>query len=218
MIWGDIRLKARWCYGRDDWRAVLKTLVTDGTAAMVWYRAMQWCQCHRLAPLAMVCNKLNAILCQCIIGRGADFGPGFVLIHSQGVVINGQVRGGSRIFIEHQVTIGAERDQSPRLADDIFLGAGAKVIGPIHLGCQVRVGANAVVVKDVPDGATVGGIPARVLRMRPLSSDGLFAGDQAAPEPALSTNVPSSDSEPQFPQQGQDLVVNETAPFEEVLR
>jgi serine O-acetyltransferase len=223
MIWGDIRLKARWCYGRDDWRAVVKTLLTDGTAAMVWYRAMQWCQRHRLIPLAMVCNKLNAILCQCIIGRGAEFGPGFVLIHSQGVVINGQVRGGSRIFIEHQVTIGAERDQSPLLADDIFLGAGAKVIGPVQLGRQVRVGANAVVVKNVPDGATVGGIPARVLRMRPLSPDGLFGTELltsglSGSEPDLLPGAPLTSAEPKG--QGAELhhAGFQPTPLEEVLQ
>jgi serine O-acetyltransferase len=178
-LWTDIRLKAKWCYGSTGWKAIIKTLLTDGTAAMVWYRAMQWAQSWRLAPLAMLFNKLNAICCQCIIGRGADFGPGFVLIHSQGVVINGQVRGGSRIFVEHQVTIGAERNLTPRLADDVFIGAGAKVVGAVSIGRQVRIGANAVVVKDVPDGATVGGVPAKLLRIRPLSPEGLFAADEA---------------------------------------
>lgn len=178
-IWTDIRLKARWCYGRENAAAILKTLLTDGTAAMVWYRAMQWAQSWRLVPLAMLFNKLNAICCQCIIGRGADFGPGFVLIHSQGVVINGQVRGGERIFVEHQVTIGAERNITPRLGNDVFIGAGAKVIGGVSIGSQVRIGANAVVVKDVPDGATVGGVPARVLRVRPLVAEGLFAEESS---------------------------------------
>ena len=129
LILHDLRLKAEWCYGRSDFRTLVKTLLTDGTAAMFWYRLMQWSQRHRLAPLAMLCNKFNAVLCQCIIGRGAEFGPGFVLIHSQGVVINGNVRGGSRIYIEHQVTIGAEKNLTPVLEDDIFIGAGAKVIG-----------------------------------------------------------------------------------------
>ena len=165
----DLRAKALWCYGSTDWRTQLKTLCTDGTAAMFWYRLMQWAHYRRLGPLAMVFNKLNAICCQCIIGRGAEFGPGFVLIHSQGVVINGTMRGGRRVFVEHQVTIGAEKNRMPLLGDDVFIGAGAKIIGGVRIGSHVKVGANAVVVHDVPDGATVGGIPAKILRQRELS-------------------------------------------------
>lgn len=167
----DVRQKAVWCYGSSSWRAIVQTLLTDGTAAMFWYRAMQTAQRWKLAPLAMIFNKINAICCQCIIGRKADFGPGFVLIHSQGVVINSNVRGGRQIFIEHQVTIGAEKNQMPVLADNIFIGAGAKIIGAVQVGRFSRIGANAVVVHDVPDGATVGGIPAKVLRMRDPSHE-----------------------------------------------
>jgi len=162
----DVKAKARWCYGDDRPANIVKTLFTDGTFAMACYRAMQWSQRRRLAPLAMLFNKINAIFGQCIIGRGAEFGPCFVLIHSQGVVINGSVRGGSHVHIEHQVTIGAEKYTSPVLGSHVFIGAGAKVVGAVRLGDHCRVGANAVVVHDVPDGATVGGIPARILRQR----------------------------------------------------
>lgn len=161
LVAGDIRAKARWCYETDSAKAVLQTLCTDGTMAMVLYRLMQWSRRWRLAPLEMVFNKLNAIFCQCIIGRGASFGPQFVLIHSQGVVINGNVTGGSRVFIEHQVTIGAERRQSPVLGDDVFVGAGAKIIGSVTIGDGAKIGANAVVVRDVPPDATAVGVPAR---------------------------------------------------------
>lgn len=164
LIRGDLRAKAEWLYESRSGRAVLKTLLTDGTAAMVWYRLMQWSHNRRLWPLAMVFNKCNTVFCNCIIGRGAEFGPGFVLIHATGVVMNGTVRGGAGVKIEHQVTIGAERRQSPVLGDDVFIGAGAKVIGPVRLGSGSKVGANAVVVHDVPDGCTVVGIPARVIR------------------------------------------------------
>lgn len=165
-IAGDLRAKARWCYG--DTRAItlVKTCLTDGTFAMLCYRLMQWADRHHLAPLAMVFNKLNAIGGQCIIGRGASFGASFVLVHSQGVVINGSVRGGDHVTIEHQVTIGAEKQRSPVIGNHVFIGAGAKIIGAVIIGDHVRIGANAVVVHDVPAGATVGGIPARVLKQR----------------------------------------------------
>ena len=162
----DVKAKARWCYGDERPATLFKTLFTDGTFAMACYRAMQWSQRRRLVPLAMLFNKLNAFFGQCIIGRGAEFGPCFVLIHSQGVVINGSVRGGSHVHIEHQVTIGAEKYTSPVVGSHVFIGAGAKVVGAVRLGDDCRVGANAVVVHDVPAGATVGGIPARVLRQR----------------------------------------------------
>ena len=123
-----------------------------------------------MVPLEMVFNKLNVIFCNCIIGRGAEFGPGFVLIHSTGVVINGGVRGGRNVHIEHQVTIGAERRASPVIGNDVFIGAGAKIIGAVTVGDGARIGANAVVVRDVPPHSTVVGIPARVVRMRDPSS------------------------------------------------
>jgi serine O-acetyltransferase len=172
----DVRRKAKWNYESDRALSLLKVLLTDGTAAMILYRLMQFSRRWYLVPLEFLFNKLNAVFCTCIIGRGAEFGPGFVLIHATGVVINGRVRGGENIYIEHQVTIGAERGQSPVLGNDIFIGAGAKVIGPVTIGDGARVGANAVVVHDVPPHSTVVGIPARVVRRR--------AAESAEPAPA----------------------------------
>jgi serine O-acetyltransferase len=166
LIKSDLRAKAEWCYGSAGWKNVVKTLLTDGTPAMFWYRLMQWARRWRLVPLEMLFNRLNTICCGCIIGRGADFGPGFVLVHSIGVVINGSVRGGADIKIEHQVTIGAERRQSPVLGSNVFLGAGAKIIGSVKIEDGARVGASAVVVKDVPAHSTVVGIPAKTVRVR----------------------------------------------------
>jgi serine O-acetyltransferase len=162
----DLRHKARWCYQCERWPALVKVLLSDGSMALVWYRLMQWAGRHRLAPLAMLFNKVNTMFCNCIIGRGAEFGPALVLIHATGIVINGRVKGGERIYIEHQVTIGAEGRQSPILGNDIFIGAGAKIIGPVTVGDGARIGANAVVVHDVPPHSTVVGIPARVVRQR----------------------------------------------------
>jgi serine O-acetyltransferase len=161
LIRSDIRAKAQWLYGSASARNRLKALLTDGTLAMVVYRLMEASQRLRLYPLAMIFNKLNVVFSRCVIGRNARFGPGFVLVHSIGVVINSSVRGGRDVKIEHQVTIGAEKNESPVLGDDVFIGAGAKIVGGVRLGSRVKVGANAVVVDDVPDGTTVAGIPAR---------------------------------------------------------
>lgn len=173
----DLRYKAEWRYGGVSARTLLKALLSDGSFAMICYRGMAWAHRWHLAPLTMLLNKINAIFGQCIIGRGAQFGPGFVLEHSQGVVISGAVRGGSRIVLEHQVTIGAARGATPTLGDNIYVGAGAKILGAITVGSNVRIGANAVVVKDVPSGVTVGGIPARILR----THDGEASGETSPP-------------------------------------
>jgi serine O-acetyltransferase len=172
LIRSDLRAKAEWCYESTGWKAVVKVLLTDGTPAMVWYRLMQWARRWRLVPLEMFFNRINTLCCGCVIGRGAEFGPGFVLIHSLGVVINGSVRAGAGVKIEHQVTIGAEKRQSPILGDGVFVGAGAKIIGPVTIGEGARVGANAVVVADVPAFSTVVGIPAKVVRSGRKQNDG----------------------------------------------
>ncbi len=166
LIASDLGRKAVWCYGRDRRVDLLKAFLTDGTLAMVLYRLMQWSHQRRITPLAMIFNKLIVVCCHCVIGRGADFGPGLVLVHAMGTVINGAVVGGSRVTIMHQVTIGAEGRRSPILGDDVFVGAGAKIIGAVSVGDGARIGANAVVVHDVPAHATAVGIPARLVRRR----------------------------------------------------
>ncbi|MBN1557032.1 MAG: serine acetyltransferase [Lentisphaerae bacterium] len=128
---------------------------------MLFYRLMQASRQWRLVPLTLLFNKMNVWFCGCVIGRGAAFGPELVLIHSNGVVINTAARGGRGIKIEHQTTIGAEKGRAPTLGDNIFVGAGAKIVGGVNIGNNVKIGANAVVVTDIPDGATAVGVPAR---------------------------------------------------------
>jgi serine O-acetyltransferase len=180
----DLREKARWCYQSDAPAAVAKTLATDGTSAMILYRLMQGARELHLPPLEMAFNKLNSIVNACVIGRGADFGPGFVIIHSHGVVINGKVRGGRNVHLEHEVTLGdSGAGACPVLGNDVYLGAGAKVIGPVSIGDGARVGANAVVVRDVERDTTVVGVPARPVRRRSdkaVDEANLPGGDSAA--------------------------------------
>lgn len=166
LIMSDLRAKAAWVHGRTTRGTVIKVLLADGTPAMIWYRLMQWSRRWRLVPLEMLFNRINSACCGCVIGRGAEFGPGFVLVHANGTVINGAVRGGANVILEHQVTIGAEKRQFPTLGDGVFVGAGAKILGGIHVGSGARIGANAVVLADVPAFATAVGIPAAVVRVR----------------------------------------------------
>jgi serine O-acetyltransferase len=160
-IAGDLRRKALWCYESDRPVAILQVLLSnDGTLAMIFYRLMQWSRRHRLVPLEWIFNKLNSVVCHCVIGRGAEFGPGLVFVHACGVYINGRVRGGANVTIFQQVTLGGERGRVPTLGDDVVVTAGAKVIGPFKIGDGARIAANSVVLRNVPPHTTVMGVPA----------------------------------------------------------
>lgn len=157
----DLRRKQQVFHNDGANVSMLRVFMADGTSANVIYRLMRWFARLRLSPLAYLCYQLNKLLNGCVIGVGTDFGPGLVLMHPIGVVINSKVRGGENITIESGVVIGDDKGQSPSLGNDIFIGAGAKVIGSVHIGNQVKIGANAVVTKSAPDNATMLGIPAK---------------------------------------------------------
>jgi len=191
MLAEDLREKARWNYQDDSLPSIVKVLSTDGTLAMVLYRLMQGSRELGLSPLEMVFNKLNSAFGNAVIGRGADFGPGFVLFHSNGVVINKSVRGGSNIHLHHEVTIGSdEAGNAPILGSNIDIGAGAKIIGRVTIGDDARVGANAVVVHDVPAGATVVGIPAKPVRQRTTTSPLAKGGEESVGSPDPKADPP----------------------------
>jgi serine O-acetyltransferase len=163
LILSDLRAKQR-IYSEYGGRcSLLKAAMTDGTLANVLYRLAQMLVRWRLQPLAFAAHLLNKWINGCVIGIRADFGPGLVLAHPIGVVINSSVRAGRDVTVESGVVIGENRGRSPALGSGIFIGAGAKVIGGIAVGDGARIGANAVVLQDVAAGSTVVGIPARVV-------------------------------------------------------
>jgi len=143
--------------------SLLKAVMADGTLANALFRTQEALASMGLAPLALVPHHLNKLLTGCVIGVRARFGPGLVLIHPIGVVINSSVVGGSNVWLESGVVIGDNRGRSPILCDDIFIGSGAKVIGGVRVGHGVKIGANAVVLHDLDDGVTAVGIPAKPL-------------------------------------------------------
>lgn len=91
------------------------------------------------------------------------FGPGLVIVHPYGIVVSDRAIVGKNCRIHAGVNIGAHRGQAPRIEDNVYIGPGAKIVGGISIGNGAVIGANAVVVKDVPSGVTVGGVPARIL-------------------------------------------------------
>ncbi len=101
------------------------------------------------------------------IHPGATIGRRFFIDHGMGVVIGETAEIGDDVTLYHGVTLGGTSwkagKRHPTLGNGVVVGAGAKILGPIHVGDGAIIGSNAVVVKDVPDGATAVGIPARIL-------------------------------------------------------
>ena len=84
-----------------------------------------------------------------------------------GVFVDPRTRFGQLCFVAHEVTIAGELKGAPIIGDRVFIGSGAKIVGAITIGDDAMIGANAVVEADVPAGAVMGGVPARVLRREP---------------------------------------------------
>ena len=101
------------------------------------------------------------------IHPGATIGRRFFIDHGMGVVIGETAEIGDDVTLYHGVTLGGtswkEGKRHPTLGNGVVVGAGAKILGPITIGDNAKIGSNAVVVKDVPAGATAAGIPARIL-------------------------------------------------------
>lgn len=117
-----------------------------------------------LRMLATLQHKFWSVVTGADIPLNCQLGGGLVLPHPNGIVIHPGARIGPNCMIFQQVTIGGRDDGSvPTVGGHVDFGAGAKVLGGVHIGNHARIGANAVVLEDVPVHATVVGIPARVV-------------------------------------------------------
>lgn len=168
MLTHDLKHKNICYYGEYKPEKNLHILMSDGTSSVVFYRIQQFFSRVHLGFIGFIFYELNKLFNGCVIGRGAKFGKGFVIMHPFGIVINSEVRAGENVVLESGVVIGAARNgfpvKAPVLGSNIFIGSGAKVLGGIKIGNNVKIGANAVVVHDVPEDATVVGIPARQVK------------------------------------------------------
>ncbi len=139
----------------------------------VWgHRISHWLWKRKLRFLARWVSQLMRGLTGIEIHPGASIGPGFFIDHGMGVVVGETAEVGAEVTLYHGVTLGgtslAKGKRHPTIGDRVVIGAGAKVLGAITVGDDSRVGANAVVVKDVPPNSVVVGVPGQVvMRSRP---------------------------------------------------
>ena len=139
--------------------------------AIAVYRFGRWTE-RRAKPIRLLARVLYlplfwlATLASGIyLPRHCDIGPGLRIWHFGGVILNPRTVIGRNCTLRHDVTFGnrVENDDVPTAGDDLEVGAGARILGKITIGNGVSIGANAVVIHDVPDGHSAVGIPARNL-------------------------------------------------------
>ncbi len=156
-------VKARDPAPRTRWEVMLY----PGVWALAFHRLAHWLYRGELYFLARVVNHLGRFLTAIDIHPGAQIGDNFFIDHGF-VVIGETAVVGDDVTLYQCVTLGGTNPTNgvagkrhPTIGDGVIIGSGAQVLGPITVGDRARIGANAVVTRDVPEGATMTGIPAR---------------------------------------------------------
>lgn len=152
------------------WRSVAVALLNEqGLWAVLEYRFRQWAHVFGfplnipLRAISFITRKIVEIVTGISLDSSSRFGPGLYIGHFGAIIVGGQVVAGDNCSLHQGVTLGYHNGGSPTIGDWVFFAPGSKAIGPITIGNDVRVGANAVVHKDVPSCATAVGVPARVV-------------------------------------------------------
>ena len=138
----------------------LHAVILHRLAHRLWHAKLLW--------IARLISAFSRWFTGIEIHPGAKIGRRFFIDHGMGVVIGETAEIGDDCTLYHGVTLGGtswnKGKRHPTLADDVVIGAGAKVLGPIVIGKGARVGSNAVVTKSIPENATAIGIPARIIK------------------------------------------------------
>jgi serine O-acetyltransferase len=148
-------------------RTKLEVLTTyPGLHALIFHRLNHWLWNSNLKFIARFISFFARWFTGIEIHPGAVIGKRFFIDHGMGVVVGETAVIGDDCTLYHGVTLGGTSWQKgkrhPTLANGVVVGAGAKILGPIDIGNDARVGSNSVVVRSVPDGATIVGIPGRI--------------------------------------------------------
>ena len=139
-----------------------------------WYRLANWLYRHHIPFLPKLFWRIMYVLFNSSLPASCTIGKGTVLAYGGiGIVIHARAVIGRNCMIGQNITIGGKSGwyEVPVIGDNVHISAGARILGPIRIGNNVIIGANAVVVKDVPDNCIVAGIPAKIIKEGILLED-----------------------------------------------
>ncbi|MBO5716055.1 MAG: serine O-acetyltransferase [Clostridia bacterium] len=143
-------------------------LTNQGVHAILLYRVAHVCYYNNFKIIAKIISQIARFFTGIEIHPACFIGKGLLIDHGSGVVIGETAIIGDDCTIFHGVTLGgrgsSKGKRHPTLHNNVFVGAGAKILGNIEVGNNVKIGANAVVLTDLPDNATAVGIPARIIK------------------------------------------------------
>ena len=150
-----------------SWLEIL--LLYPGIKAVHSHHLAHWCYRHNLKFLARAISQRSRRRTGIEIHPGATIGRRLVIDHGMGIVIGETAEIGDDCLIYHGVTLGGTgKDvgkRHPTIGNNVLIGTGAKVLGPIRVGDNSRIAANSVVLREIPEDSTAVGIPARVVRI-----------------------------------------------------
>ena len=142
-------------------------LCYPGLHTLFFHRISHFLWNIKLFLIARFISHLSRFLTGIEIHPAAEIGKRFFIDHGMGVVIGETAKVGDDVFIYHGVTLGStstkKEKRHPTISDGVIIGAGAKLLGPILVGKNAKIGSNAVVISDVPPEVTMVGIPAKQL-------------------------------------------------------
>ena len=146
-----------------------------GLHALWIYRIAHWFWINDLFFLGRLISHIGRFMTGIEIHPGAKIGRKFFIDHGMGVVIGETAEIGDNVTLYHGVTLGGvtwdKVKRHPTLGDNVVIGSGAKVLGPFTVGKGAKIGSNSVVVKEVPENATVVGIPGRVVMAQEMKEE-----------------------------------------------
>ena len=142
-------------------------LLYPGFHALLFYRIAHFLNNLKLKFIARLISQIARFLTGIEIHPGAKIGKRLFIDHGMGIVIGETTTIGNNCTIYHGVTLGGtgkdKYKRHPDLGDNVIVGCGAKILGSIKIGSNVKIGANAVVLREVPDNSTVVGVPGKII-------------------------------------------------------